>query len=615
MRTHKHPLGTIYVPSYKDSLKPLARLAEEATVWGADTEATGLHQYAQDFDVRLVQVGTRDEAWILRPDWDEHLEAIGTYTALQGGDLLGEKTWWHNWVYDGIALEVALGLDIDETFQAAGDTDILSRLYDPRPPQKGGTGHKLKDLADKYVLKGVKDARAVLLAEGKRLFGPRNFTQHNMWSMIPIDNHVFEIYAGQDVLLACRLAEHLLPLVLDKGLNKFIRYETARSREVAEMQRQGMPLDLEWTDRAIGEYMAIHEEAERELIEVHGVDKTATYAATSGKSIKSKLEEHKVVWRKFSEKTGEPSLDKSVLAELSADKNPKIAKMAQAIRLSKTNKHYADYLEAMVKHLGTDGRIHPNVRPMAAATHRMSISDPPIQQFPRDDPRVRGALLADPGHVIITADYAQIEYRVAAAVSQDPVMIQMILNGEDLHGVAAAAVFGPDFNKGQRQACKPIGLGRLYLGGAPGIYKQMAESDTTGYLPTLAQVQKGAKAFDTKFAVYNRWATRLKAKVERANGHLTTATGRKLIVEPYYAAANYAIQSVARDLFMAAIARIHKAGYGQEIRLVVHDEIVLSTPEHEAEERLAQVVEWMQTEFLGVPIEVEPEIKGPRWAK
>jgi DNA polymerase-1 len=208
-----------------------------------------------------------------------------------------------------------------------------------------------------------------------------------------------------------------------------------------------------------------------------------------------------------------------------------------------------------------------------------------------------------------------VEFRVAAAISQDPVLIQKITNEEDLHEVTAASLFGPGFNKGQRQAAKPIGFGRLYLGGAKGIYKAMAESDTTGYLPSITAVTRAIKAFDSEYRAYYRWAIKLKDQMEKTDGVLFTATGRRLIVSPAYAAPNYAIQSVARDLFAAGINKAHKMGLGQYIRLVVHDEIVASFPEDQAVELGGQLAEAMSTTFRGVPIEVEWEVKGKRWAK
>jgi DNA polymerase-1 len=612
MKQLSHPLGTVYVPGPNDDLSEAYDLYRNSDVtWAADTETTGLNQYKSYFRVRIVQVGTTDKAWILRPEW--HMQAINDLT---GGD--GRPVWWHNWVYDGLGMEESLGLNFDNTFTGAQDTETAFRLIDPRPIMKGGSGHKLEQLGNEYIAyAGKKDARGMILEECKRIHG-RECSADNMWVMIPVDNEAYQLYAGQDVFLTARLAEVGMVKLKELQLTRFYEFERPLGWRLAQMQRDGILFDDEWASRVEQEYLDTAEQYERELAEQWGITKgkTAKSYANSAAALIDKFEQFDVVWNKFSDKTNRPSLDKSVIKELTNfGSNEDIKGLANAVFEAKRNHHYAGYIRQMRDELGSDGRIHPNIRPMQAATHRMSISNPPIQQFPRDDARVRGSLIADDGEVIITADYAQVEFRVGAAVSQDKVMTSKIINGEDLHETTATALFGPGFNKGQRQASKPIGFGRLYLGGANGIYKQMAESDTTGYLPTINQVKKAIKAFDTSYRGYYRWATGLKDKTEKTGGILYTATGRRLIVSPSYAAPNYAIQSVARDLFAAGINKAHKMGLGKYIRLVVHDEIVASAPADKAQEIGAQLSEAMSTTFKGVPIEVEWDIKGKRWTK
>lgn len=618
MITYDHPLGTIKVPGPNDRLDALYRLHQRAAIWAADTETTGLDIYSADYAVRIVQVGTEDEAWILDPRY--HLQAIRDMTS-------GRKTHWHNWVFDALSMEESLGFDFDETYKAVEDTDIMSRLIDPRPPMKGGVGHKLKDLGDRFVMPGVKDARGEVLSECKRLFG-RECNTNNMWKKIPIDNPVYLKYAGQDVFLTARLGTKLGVKVEEKGLKPFYAFEKPLSRRLAEMQRIGMPFDDDWAAKSENEYDDLFLENERILTEDLGIDKrTASYAHSSANALKDEFRRLGVIFEKktkASERceacqagqcTKHDSLDKAVIAELTTHKSESVRELADAVRAAKQNKHYGDYIRGMRGKVGSDGRIHPNIRPMQAATHRMSISDPPIQQFPRSDARVRGCLVADDGEVIITSDYAQVEFRVAAGASQDPVMMQRIRNGEDLHKVTAMALFGPNFNKDQRQAAKPIGFGRVYLGGANGIWQQMVESDTTGYVPPIAQIKKAIKAFDKDYRVYVKWAYALKDAVEDSGGRMVTATGRKLIVSPAYAAPNYYIQSTARDLFATGINEAWKRGVGQYIRLVVHDEIVASAPKDIANDVMRELQEAMTTTFRGVPIETEAEIKGARWAK
>lgn len=603
MRTHEHELGTVYVPAADDSLDDLYQLRQNTQLWAADTETTGLNQYAPGFKVRLVQVGTRDKAWLLRPDFYEHRQAIVEMTA---------DAWWHNWVFDALSLEESCGVDFEWTAEGARDTDILSRLLDPRDPSKGGTGHKLEQLAPHYLkTPSKKDAKAALVAEARRL--KLGIKAEDIFRDIPIDNAEYERYAGQDVFLAARLAETLEPLVVARGLSKFEAFELPLSFRLAHMQRAGLAFDPIWAKQAEAEYDELLDDAEKRLRERWGVEQTATYTHTSTKSLQSRFEALGVQWTRFSEKTGKPSLDAEVLAEI-AFRDDDAAALARDVLKARRNKHYGDYIRTMFAQLGTDGRIHPNVRPMQAATHRMSVTGVPVQQFPREDPRPRGCIHADDGHVILSADYAQVEFRVGAAVSGDPVMRADILNGIDLHAATATAMYGQGFTKIQRQSAKPVGFGRLYMGNAPGIHRGMMKADPET-CPPIALVRKGIAGYDKRYRGATLWGNRLMAQIKAGNPVLVTATGRPLIIDKPWAAPNYAIQSVARDIFAHGINRIWKMGLGEYLRLVVHDEVVASVPKDRAAEIMAAVQEAMSTTFKGIPIVTEAQILGERWAK
>lgn len=602
MRTLAHELGTVYVPAQDDSLDALYRLRESAWPWGADTEGTGLNQFAPGFRVRIVQVGTMDEAWILRPDFPEHRQAIADLT---------RDSYWHNWVFDALSLETSVGIDFDVTAEGARCTDILSRLLDPRDRSKGGTGHRIDDLAQHYLkTASKKDAKAALVAEARRL--KLGIKAEDIFRDIPIDNDEYLRYAGQDVFLTARLAVELSALVQARGLDKFEAFELPLSARLAQMQRTGLAFDPVWADKAEAEYDEALDEAEKRLRERWAVEQTATYVHTSRKSLQARFEALGVTWTRFSDKSGDPSLDAEVLAEIGyREDDPGF--LARDVLKARRAKHFGDYIRTMKAQLGTDGRIHPNVRPMQAATHRMSVTGVPVQQFPRDDPRPRGCIHADDGHVILSADYAQVEFRVGAAVSGDPVMRADILNGVDLHKATATALYGPGFTKPQRQTAKPVGFGRLYLGTPKGIHAGMMKADPET-CPPLRDVKRAIGAFDKRYAGTVAWGNRLMANCRR-DPVLVTATGRPLIVDKPWAAANYAIQSVARDIFAHGINRLWRDGLGTYLRLVVHDEVVMSVPADEADAIMAQVVAAMSMTFKGIPIETEATVLGERWAK
>lgn len=604
MRTLAHELGTVYVPAQSDSLDGLYRLRQSGGTWGADTEGTGLNQYAPDFRVRIVQVGTRDEAWILRPDFPEHRTAIGVMT---------QDAWWHNWVFDAISLETSVGLEFDTTAQGARDTGILSRLLDARGKEKGGTGHKLEDLAFNYLNTSSKtDARATLVKESQRL--KLGIKADDVFREIPIDNDEYLTYAGQDVFLTVRLADELLPIVEARGLSKFEAFELPLSARLAHMQRTGLAFDPVWARNAEAEYDEALAEAEKRLVERWQLEQTATYAHTSRKSLQKRFESLGVRWTRYTDK-GAVSLDAEVLAEI-ALKEDDAGYLARDVLKARRNKHYGDYIRTMFAQLGADGRIHPTIKPMEAATHRMSVTGVPVQQFPRGDPRPRGCLIADDGDVILSADYAQVEFRVGAAVSGDPIMRHDILNGLDLHAATAIAMFGPNYKEipGARQTAKPVGFGRLYMGFAKGIHAGMMKSDPES-CPPIGIVKRGIAGFDRRYRGSIQWGNKLMAQVKAGNPVLITATGRPLIVEKPWAAPNYAIQSVARDIFAHGINRLWRNGLGSYLRLVVHDEVVMSIPADRADEITAAVVDAMSTTFKGIPIATEAQIMGERWAK
>ncbi len=600
MQTFDHPLGIVKVPDAHDSLDDLYKLRQTRATWAADTESTGLGIYLPNYKVRLVQVGTGEEAWVLRPEF--HEQAIRDLTP---------NAVWHNLPFDALSLERQFSIDYHVTADGAEDTEILSRLLDPRGPDKGNRiGHSLKGLGDAYVHKGVKDARAEVVAAGRKY----KIKAEDIWRDIPIDDETYLLYAGQDVLLTARLKDYLRKRVDELDLGRFYTFEKVLSDTIVEMQRQGTLVDLEWATENRDYYLDKMSIMEKRLEEHWKIKQTASYVHTSKTSMMNRFEDMGVSWIKFSEKTNKPSLDREVLQTF-AKGNDEIAELARDILETKRAKHYADYLIGVMDFAGIDGRIHPDIRPLRAATARMSISQPPIQQWPSHDEdaaiRIRGTLIADEDQTLISADLSQVEFRVAAAVSGDSRMKAAILNGEDLHAKTATILYGPDFTKHQRATVKPAGFGRLFLGGAKTIH---AQAEMMGLEIPMALIKKSIRAFDKAWPETIAWGRQVINRAEE-NPIIYTATGRRLIVEVPYAAVNYLIQSPARDIFASGILRLHDVGLGQYLRLVVHDEVILSVPEKEADEIAPLVKEAMETTFKGVPITAEAQTLGKHWSK
>ncbi len=240
------------------------------------------------------------------------------------------------------------------------------------------------------------------------------------------------------------------------------------------------------------------------------------------------------------------------------------------------------------------GRVHTNYAQAVAVTGRLASNDPNLQNIPIRTPegrRVREAFIAPPAHVLMSADYSQIELRIMAHISEDPALLRAFERGLDVHKATASEVFGTpvdEVSSEQRRYAKVINFGLIYGMGAFGLASN------------LGIEQKAAKDFIDKyfarFAGVKRYMdeTRLKAK---AQGYVETVFGRRLWLPeinsgngPRKAGAerqaiNAPMQGTAADLIKLAMLAVQRALDDEQraTRMVmqVHDELVLEVPQSE----------------------------------
>ena len=289
--------------------------------------------------------------------------------------------------------------------------------------------------------------------------------------------------------------------------------------------------------------------------------------------------------------TGAPSTDEEVLAELAAD-YPLPATILEHRSLAKLKGTYTDKLPLMVN--PATGRVHTNYAQAVAVTGRLSSNDPNLQNIPIRTPegrRVREAFIAPPGHVLMSADYSQIELRIMAHISEDPALLRAFERGIDVHKATASEVFGTpvaEVSSEQRRYAKVINFGLIYGMGAFGLASN------------LGIEQKAAKDFIeryfARFAGVKRYMdeTRVSAK---AKGYVETVFGRRLWLPeinsgngPRKAGAerqaiNAPMQGTAADLIKLAMIAVQRTLDDEQraTRMVmqVHDELVLEVPESE----------------------------------
>ncbi len=321
--------------------------------------------------------------------------------------------------------------------------------------------------------------------------------------------------------------------------------------------------------------------------------------------------------------TGAPSTDEEVLDKLAAD-YPLPAKILEYRGLAKLKSTYTDKLPLMVN--AQTGRVHTSYSQAVAVTGRLASNDPNLQNIPirtAEGRRVREAFVAPPGHVIVSADYSQIELRIMAHISQDPGLLKAFQDGLDVHRATASEVFGVpvgEVSSEQRRYAKTINFGLIYGMGAFGLAQ------------SLGIEQKAAKdyidRYFTRFAGVKTYMdqTRESAKEQ---GYVKTLFGRRIYLPeikgangPRRAGAerqaiNAPMQGTAADLIKLAMIAVQKAldDAGKKSRIVmqVHDELVFEVPEAELDWIRAEVPRRMAgVAQLQVPLLAEVGV-GANW--
>ena len=428
-------------------------------------------------------------------------------------------------------------------------------------------------------------------------------------------------YSGEDSEMTLQVHQALYPrIVANPGL-KFVyeSIEMPTSAVLGRVERHGVLIDsarLAEQSRVLAERMLA---LENEAYEIAGQPFNLGSPKQIGEILFNKL------GLPVSKKTasGAPSTDESVLEKLALD-YPLPAKLLEHRGLSKLKGTYTDKLPQMIN--PDTGRVHTHYAQAVAVTGRLSSNDPNLQNIPIRTPegrRVREAFIAPPGHVIVSADYSQIELRLMAHISQDPGLLRAFNDGMDVHRATAAEVFNlasEEITSEQRRYAKTINFGLIYGMGAFGLSQ------------SLGIEQKAAKdyidRYFARFAGVKRYMDETKARAAET-GYVETLFGRRIELPeirggsgPLRAGAerqaiNAPMQGTAADLIKLAMLAVQKAldDHGKSTRMVmqVHDELVFEVPEAE--------VEWVTTEIprlmagvaqLSVPLIAEVGI-GPNW--
>jgi DNA polymerase-1 len=319
--------------------------------------------------------------------------------------------------------------------------------------------------------------------------------------------------------------------------------------------------------------------------------------------------------------TGVWSTDAGVLEDLAAQGHTLPRVLLDWRQLSKLKGTYTDALALAVSQ--TSGRIHTSFALASTTTGRLSSLDPNLQNIPirtEEGRKIRAAFIAEPGHLLISADYSQIELRLLAHIGDIPQLKHAFLHDQDIHAMTASEMFGVPVEgmpAETRRRAKAINFGIAYGISAFGLANQLGipQDEAAAYIRTYFERFPGIRAYMDK--------TRA---LVREQGFVTTVFGRKInipmirsrsVAERAFAeraAINAPIQGAAADVMRRAMIRmpgaLKDAGLTARMLLQVHDELVFEAPEAEAPEvcRVASTV--MESAALPavaftVPLKVE----------
>ena len=429
-------------------------------------------------------------------------------------------------------------------------------------------------------------------------------------------------YAAEDADVTLRLWKRFKTRVANEGASRVYELvDRPLVGVIARMEHRGIKVDRDALSKLSAEFTAGIAALESEIHEIAG----QPFAIGSTQQLGAILFDKMGYKGGKKGKSGAYSTDVTILEQLSAQGAPIAAKILEWRQLSKLKSTYTDALQAQINK--DTGRVHTSYSLTGAQTGRLSSTDPNLQNIPirtEVGRQIRHAFVAEPGNVILAADYSQIELRLAAHMADVPALKDAFANGEDIHSATAQQLFG-EVNRDTRGRAKTINFAILYgisrwgLAGRLEISADEAQDMISRYyerFPGISiyineTIEKARERGYTE-TLFGRktWFPRIKASVQ----HERQGAER--------AAINAPIQGTSADIIKRAMARMEpalaEAGLSDvRMLLQVHDELVFELPEGDVEAASAIIRHVMETAAepivkLSVPLGVEIGT-GPSW--
>lgn len=432
------------------------------------------------------------------------------------------------------------------------------------------------------------------------LIGKKGKSQGNMRD---VELEKVKEYAGEDADITLQLKQVFLPKIKEKEVERvFHEVDNPLVKVLADIEFEGVAIDVRFLQDYSKELDREAKAAEENVYQKAGVRFNLASPKQLGEVLFEKL---KLDPKAKKTKTGQYATGEDVLQKL-AHENPIVEDILAFRELTKLRSTYVDALPQLIN--PRSGRVHTSYGQAVAVTGRLASTNPNLQNIPVRSERgkeIRKAFIPrDKDHVLISADYSQIELRIVAAISGDTNMCEAFRLGKDIHTATAAKVYGieeSEVTKEQRYKAKSVNFGIIYGQGAFGLADNLGISRTEAK-GIIDNYRKEFSGITTYMDDIVRFA--------REKGYVETLMGRKRWLRDINSsnftvrgfaernAINSPIQGTAADMIKLAMARIRedirKMGLKSRMIMQVHDELVFDVLRSEAETLRSLILEDMQ---------------------
>lgn len=583
------PIRTIHTTPHRyelvegdTAIKKLVTELKKHTEICFDTETTGIDANDAELVGLSFSVEPGEAYYVPCPADQKRTKEILAHFETLFSDK--KKTWiGQNTKYDLLILKW-YGIE------PAGELfDTMLAHYVIEPDGKRG----MDDLSEKYL--GYEPVHI------EELIGKKGKTQGTMRD---VEVEKVKEYAGEDADITLQLKKVFVPLLKEKEVEKvFKEVENPLVKVLVDMEFEGIKVDVDFLNDYSKELEKEAKKAEESVYKQAGVRFNLASPKQLGEVLFDKL---KLDPSAKKTKTGQYQTGEDVLLKLAAKGNSIVDDILAFRELTKLKSTYVDALPQLINN--KTGRVHTTYGQAVAVTGRLASNNPNLQNIPVRTDRgkeIRKAFVPrDSKHILLSADYSQIELRIVAAISGDKNMCKAFRDGTDIHTATAARVYNVEekaVTKEMRYKAKSVNFGIIYGQGAFGLADNLGISRT--------EAKEIIDNYKKQFPGIQKYMDDT-INFARENGYVETLMGRKRWLRDINSAnftvrgfaernaINSPIQGTAADMIKLAMQKIHTAMKKEKMQskmlLQVHDELVFDALKTEVKELKPLVIENMQ---------------------